>query len=239
MPSLTPVRVRDKTPVVYPEWRWRLLENLRERALELLRALEGVGASPVVIGSVARGDVTPSSDIDVHFTAYVPSWRVVVALERAGISVRGFRVIQASPSTAIRIIVVVDEGIEISIPVSRLSKTEEEFPKYAGAVSLREIKLGVRVPGVNKRLLFVEPTSYGHDEWSIIGFESEAARLLGISLDTILERRFMRIRRAREGKAGFYVHLEIPVGESPEDRICEAARTNPVIRRAVATVLGC
>ncbi len=239
MPSIKPVRVRDAIPVIYPEWRWRLLESLRAKAAVLLEALQGVGATPVVIGSVARGDVNPSSDVDVHLASYVPSWRVIIALEKAGIYVKKFLVVQATPLTAIRIIIVIDEGVEVSIPVSRLSRTEEEFPRYAGAVSLNDIRHGVRVPGVNKQLLFIEPTSYGHEEWSIIGREEEVARRLEVSLDTVLEREFMRLKRARSGKTGFFLHIEIPPEESPEEKICEFAKMNPAVRRAVADVLGC
>ncbi|MEZ0345949.1 MAG: DNA polymerase subunit beta [Infirmifilum sp.] len=239
MRNLHPVKAKDKTPVVYAEWRWRLLESLRERGLQLLQALESLEQQPLIIGSVARGDVSPSSDVDVYLLGYIPSWRVALCLENAGFEVKVYKIVQATPQTALRFIAVLDEKVEVSVPISKLKRTEEEFPRYAGAVSTREILEKIRVRGVNKRLLFIEPTSYGHDEWSVMGRENEVAELLGVSLQTVLEREAMRSKRAREGKTGFYFYAEVPGEESPEDFICQAARRNPSIRETVAETLNC
>jgi hypothetical protein len=50
--------------VVYSGERWRLLGRFRARALELLEHLAGRGFYGLVYGSVARGDVTSSSDLE-------------------------------------------------------------------------------------------------------------------------------------------------------------------------------
>lgn len=240
MPKVLPVRVKDRIPVIYPEWRWRLLSDLREKAARILEALASVVSEPVVIGSLARGDVSETSDIDVWLGNYVPTWKVTYALETAGINVKYFKVVQATPETALRALVVVEERVEISVPLSKLRKVEEEFPRFTGAVTLSDIRKGVRVRGVNKQLLFIEPRSYGHDEWSIIGFEEETARLLGVSLEAVLERVSMRLKRAREGKAGFAFYAELPTSEYPEEFVCSVARSNALVRRAVEKgPLGC
>lgn len=239
MPDLRPVKIRDKTPVVYPDWRWRLLDSLREKALLLLQALDEIEEKPLVVGSVARGDVNSSSDIDIFFKGYVPSWRIALALEKVGVAVQAYRIVQATSQTALRFIAVVEDKVEISVPMSRLRRTEEEFPNYAGAITIHHIINKLRVRGINKQLLFIEPTCYGHDEWSIIGREEESAKLLGISIETILERKSMREKRAREGRTGFLFNIEISGEESPEEFVCSLARKNPILRETIRTTINC
>ncbi|MGB9709089.1 MAG: nucleotidyltransferase domain-containing protein [Infirmifilum sp.] len=239
MPKILPVKFRDRRPVVYSESTWKLLNSLRAKALQVLKALENLEEKPLVIGSLARGDVTPSSDIDIFYMRYVPSWRIALSLEQAGYDILLYRIVQATPQTSPRFTAVVEENVEISVPLSKLKKTEEEFPFFAGAVSMRQIVDGVRVRGVNKQLLFIEPTGYGHEEWSIIGREKEAAEMLGISIETVLERVAMREKRAREGRTGFFINVEIPGEENPESIACKLARQNAIMRRAIEGLIDC
>ena len=65
--------------VVYDEKRWRLLRDLRKKALKLMKPLADHGLNPIVYGSLARGDVREDSDIDTvsytHLT--LPTKRIV------------------------------------------------------------------------------------------------------------------------------------------------------------------
>ncbi|MEM4281987.1 MAG: nucleotidyltransferase domain-containing protein, partial [Candidatus Caldarchaeum sp.] len=58
--------------VVYSEARWNVLRKLRERALAVMEHLEKHGFPSIVYGSIARGDVTPESDLDVFIPRVVP-----------------------------------------------------------------------------------------------------------------------------------------------------------------------
>ena len=61
-----PEILHDSREVSYDESRWKTLERLRKRTLEVMEQLESAGARPMVHGSVARGDV---SEVRAVFSA--------------------------------------------------------------------------------------------------------------------------------------------------------------------------
>jgi len=220
---------RDKTLVVYSQKRFDLLKSLRRTAYSILSSLLEYSIEGYVIGSVARGDVTENSDVDVFLPYYIPIYRVKLALTQGCLvdeeNLR-YIIVQATPQSSPRILVKIDDRTTISVPLSKLSKTEEEFLLFAGRVSLKDIEKEKRVPGVNKNLLMIEPVKNGHIEWSIIGREHEAARLLNISLETVQERVLMRTKRMTMGKAGLFIQEDVPPGMSPEEMALRIARKN-------------
>ena len=220
-------RKRDETLVIYSSQRFEILKRLRKKAYEILAALNDFSVEAWVIGSVARGDVTEKSDIDVFVDFYVPSFKVKLALLTRNI-LKGryarYYIVQSTPLSAPKILMKINERISISIPMTELSKNEQEFQIYAGRISLRDIENKVRVPGVNKSLLFIQPVEEGHIEWSIIGREHEVARILGISPATVRERVQMRTKRMKIGKSGLYIKEEVPLDKSPEDFALKIAR---------------
>ena len=52
------------------------LKKKRVNAIRLLELFENEGFKPFVYGSIARGDVHESSDIDIIFTHTVPSFQI-------------------------------------------------------------------------------------------------------------------------------------------------------------------
>ena len=60
-----PVRRAERIRVVYDEKRWRLLQELRRKAERIMEALESFNLPCIVHGSIARGDVSEKSDIDI------------------------------------------------------------------------------------------------------------------------------------------------------------------------------
>lgn len=231
MSKLHPVSSRDWTPVHYTAEHWALLRSLRRRASEILEALLCAKVRAVVIGSVARGDVTPTSDIDVHLDSYVPIHQVVTCLQELGFEVSWYEIVQATLNSAVKILVFIDERTTVSIPASKLSRTEEEFPLFAGCLSLDELRAGKRAAGVNKKLLLVMPTEFGHLESSILGREVEVARMLGVSVETVRERVAVRLKRVKEGRSGFYLHKVVPPDDTPERVLHSLARVNPLLAR--------
>ncbi len=221
--------------VKYSERHWRLLEAKRREALAILEALEKAGIHAVVHGSIARGDVHEGSDIDVFIPYVVPSYIVEIALEKAGYHPTHKLIVQATPHSTPKAYIVLDieEKRVVSFPLAKLSRTEYEFYFFGGALDADGLRRAQRVPGVDKRLMLIEPVPEGHRESSVLGREAEAARIIGISVDTVLERVHVLTRRDEHGRTGVFVKAEIGPTDSIEEAVKSLARSNPVFRRAL------
>jgi predicted nucleotidyltransferase len=212
----------DEIEVVYTEEHWRLLSRKRQKAAQLLEVLSRFPS--IVHGSVARGDVRPESDVDVVILEPTPYSILRYVLESAGYRIDYIEFVMATPKTTPKLYVYIDDPddkVLVTIPVIRLSSVEEEFYKFSGRLTLSELRRGVRVPGVNKKLMLVIPTERGHIERCIIGREGEAARVLGVSLSVIRERIEMLTRRAEIGHTGLSIREELSPDEPVEQRIIE------------------
>lgn len=225
------MRRRDEVVVEYSREHWELLESLRERALEIMRALARVGVESFVHGSVARGDVRPDSDVDVVVLYPVSPPLVGEALEITGLPIRKKEVSQATPRHAVKVSFYVDDRTSVTFPLSRLSKLELEFYRFSGRLGLEELERGTRVPGVNKSLLAIVPIEVGHVEFSVLGREREVARLLGISLDIVEERVSVLTKRDERGRTGVFVHKVVAPEDSVARVVEEIARSNPLFRK--------
>ncbi len=221
--------------VYYDEEHWRLLRSLREQALTVLEALARAGLRGIVHGSIARGDVHPGSDIDVFIPYPVPSYHVELALERAGLRVSHKLIVQATPHSAPKAYIALDpeEKLMVSFPLAKLSKTEYEFYFFGGALDYEGLRAGRRVPGVTKRLTLIIPREWGHEEQPVIGREAEVARIVGVSVETVLERVRVLTRRDEHGRTGVFVKLELGAWDSIEEALRSAARENPALRRVL------
>lgn len=217
--------------VVYEEERWSLLWELRAEALEMMRplALRHIGA--MVYGSIARGDVSEGSDIDI-FVLKPPAPSILEALiEGAGYEIEAREIVQATPSYAAKGYIYVDERRSYSFPLVEMRPVEVEFYCFAGSITFQELEGDVRVPGVNKRLMLIEPTEFGHKETSIIGREGVVARLLGIGVSTVLDRVRTLMRRREIGRTGVYVKRPLSPEESFGEVLEELLRSKPAMRR--------
>ena len=226
----------ERLKIIYDEKRWRLLNQLRAEAIELMDALNSMHIFSVVHGSIARGDVTEKSDIDIFIPDVIPSFLVETALERAGIPISERILVQATPTYSIKAYIGIDERRSVSFPLSKLRKTEREFYKFGGEATLEMLRRGVRVPGVDKRLMLIEPTEDGHIESSILGREGEVAKLLGISIETVLDRVRTLTRRDRIGRTGLFIERRLASNETFESVLKELAERNPAVRRRLRTV---
>jgi len=226
----------ERLKIIYDEKRWRLLNQLRAEAIELMDALNSMHIFSVVHGSIARGDVTEKSDIDIFIPDVIPSFLVETALERAGIPISERILVQATPTYSIKAYIGIDERRSVSFPLSKLRKTEREFYKFGGEATLEMLRRGVRVPGVDKRLMLIEPTEDGHIESSILGREGEVAKLLGISVETVLDRVRTLTRRDKVGRTGLFIERRLASNETFELVLKELAERNPAVRRRLRTV---
>ncbi len=226
-----PITYSERLEVVYSADRWRLLSELRSGAIEIMEALERAQIFSITHGSIARGDVSPRSDIDVFIPQIFPSFTVENALRMAGISISRRILVQATPTYSIKGYIEIDERRCVSFPLSRMREVERDFYKFGGEATLEMLRGKVRVPGVDKRLMLIEPTEKGHVESSIIGQEERVAKLLGISADTVLDRVRTLLRRDKVGRTGLFVEREIAPEESFESVLKRLADANPAVRR--------
>ncbi len=223
----------------YSPRRWRILREKRARAARLLSALSSVGLPSVVHGSIARGDVSESSDIDaVVLVPPIPSM-VEIALERARYRIVEKVIVQATPHYIPKVYLYLDYSEEqvVSYPLAPLRSREREFYRWGGELDLEGIRGNRRVPGVNKDLLLIVPTERGHRTIPVIGHEEYVASTLGISIDTVRERVEILTRRREVGRTGVFLKEEVPPDVPIEAAIRDLARRNPFFRRALRGML--
>ncbi|RLE95124.1 MAG: hypothetical protein DRN04_01315 [Thermoprotei archaeon] len=207
-------RRAEERNVYYSEERWRLLKCLRERALFYMRLLTRCGLRCFVYGSVARGDVSADSDVDI----FVESGSVsVVESILPEEKVVGKEVVKATPRHALRAVFELSGDVFVHVALEPLLRSEEEFYRFAGRVYLEELERGVRIPGVDKRFMLIVPMPWGHREIPVLGREPYVCRVLGVSLSTILERRRVFEKRDEEGRCGLFFRRRIPPDVSVEE----------------------
>jgi len=226
-----PEKRADYKEVTYNSARWTLLREYREKATQIMTALESFHLQTLAHGSIARGDVNKKSDIDIFIYEPQSSFLVETALENSRISVNARLVVQATPTYAMKAYIEIDAKASVSFPLMRMRKVESEFYKFGGEVTLNHLREGVRVAGVDKRLMLIEPTEKGHTESSIIGREEHAAKILRISVETVLDRARALLRRDEVGRTGVFIKKELPSDETFEMALKKLADENPAVRR--------
>ncbi len=214
-------------PVEYDDRRWELLATLRERAAAVQRAMT---TESLVYGSVARGDVGPTSDVDIVLLGDVPSYTVELALD-ATFHVLERRITIASPNSVPKASITLDEGTNVSWPLLPPSEREEDFYRFGGAIDAVAAGPRERVPGVSKRLLLVEPIEEGHLETSVVGVEVDVARRLDLPVDVVMERVRVLTRRDAIGRTGVFRSVPVEDGVTFEQALGSMADTTPAVRR--------
>lgn len=227
----TVISVSEIKEVVYSDEHWKLLHRLRVEAKEVMSKLEEVGLYSIVHGSIARGDVKPSSDIDV-FIPNPPAIPVLEALlEKANFPILSKYIVQPTPVYSPKAYVEIGESKTLSFPLAKLSPREIEFYKFSGQLDLRGLKSRARVCGVNKRLVFIEPTERGHKELSIFGREQEVAKKLEIDIQTVYERERVLTRRRERGRTGLFLKIDVPPDKSLSEALEQLAKRSKKFSR--------
>src|SRR4030065_1114884 len=170
-----PEKQSEFKEVTYSPAHWNLLKEYREKGTKMLVALESSHIQAIVHGSIARGDVTPKSDVDVFIPEPPSSFLVETALEKAGLTFNSRYVVQATPNYAMKAHIEIDEKTTVSFPLMCMRKVEREFYRFGGEMSLSRLEQNLRVAGVDKRLMLIEPTPNGVIETSIMGSEEQTA----------------------------------------------------------------
>lgn len=192
--------------VIYSQEQRKLLIEKRNRALDLMEAIEHL--DPQIYGSVARGDIYRHSDIDVVILYPISEFELISCFSETKILKK--RIVQATPWLTPKGIIYFDPEISITYPLRKFRPEEIEFYKFGGMLSIDKLKENTRVKGVNKRLNLIKPTSDGYMEISInlIG-ANLVAKELGVSPRIINERIYVLTRRDKIGRTGLYIDLEL------------------------------
>lgn len=228
-----PVRYGDKIEVVYSSERWRILAEFRRKAVQVVGVLKRHGLDSFVHGSIARGDVTKNSDIDVVIPYQVASFIVETALRELFPTFTERLIVQATPQHAPKAHIQVDERVTVTFPLAKLSRLEYEFYGFGGLVRFDQLERGERVPGVDKRLMFIEPTERGHYESQVMGRESVVAKRLGVGIETVQQRVRVLTRRDEIGRTGVYLKRSLENNESFENVLRKIADHDPVVRNRI------
>lgn len=233
--SKKPVLRGDRVEIIYPDDVWELLKEKRRRTIEIIECLSHYNIRSFVHGSVARGFVSQESDIDVVIPYVLPSFSVELAL-RESLGINAFQkreIVHATPYHTPKAHITLDELTIVTFPLTTLRSQEHEFYAFGGKLDLDGLKTGKRVPGVDKRLLLIEPSAEGHFEWPIFERESEAARLIGVSMNIVEERVMILLRRDEIGRTGTYLKRMLRKDEIFEEVFKKIIDSDPVVRRRV------
>lgn len=221
-----PARSADVREISYSEKHWQVLRKLRKRALEVMGALESAGLEPIVHGSVARGDVDEASDVDIVLPYVVPSFRVELALQEANLSPLRREIVMATPWQLPKLHLYIEDDRSVTLPLVKPRKNELEFYYFGGAIGINKLKREVRVAGVDKRLMLIEPTPTGHVESPVCGNEASAAKIVGVGFDIVRERVQVLTRRVEIGHTGIFVKRSLAPEENVEEVFEQLVRQN-------------
>lgn len=226
-----PVRYAERLEIHYDKQQWQQLKTLRSEAARIMEILEKTNMVAITHGSIARGDVTAKSDIDIFLPSPPSSFAIETTLERADIQINRRLIVQATPYYAIKGYIEIDKQQAVSFPLAKMRRVERDFYRFGGEITLVTLKEDKRVAGVDKRLMLIEPTERGHIESSVIGREEEVAKLIGISIETVLDRVHALLRRDKIGRTGVFIEKELSPDETFEQALKRLAETKPEVRR--------
>ncbi len=224
-----PEVLHELREVQYNQAHWDHLETLRSNALEIVRSIKSIGVDSYVYGSVARGDIDMNSDIDIIVLREISSYRLELVL---GQSLKR-ELVQATPSMVLKGHIHLPENIVVTFPLFKMMPREEEFYQWGGIIDDIGLESNVRVPGVDKRLILIEPTDNGHLEYGVIGHESEISKKLNVSIGITQERVRVLSRRDSVGRTGVYLTRTLHEDESFEEVAKKLQDSDPALRRTI------
>ncbi len=219
--------------VIYSKERWSHLAKLRQQAIEIMDTLKLIGVDPLIHGSICRGDVTEQSDIDVYLPRVIPSFSVEFALTEAGYQITHRELVHATPFHAIKAHIYLPNNSVVTFPLTSPAPIELEFYQFGGCLNQSDLQKEIRVPGVDKRLILIEPTEKGHVETPVIGNELIVAKKVGVSLKIVKERVKILMRRDEVGRTGVYLKRQLAPEDTFEAVLKHVSDRDPVVRRRV------
>jgi predicted nucleotidyltransferase len=227
--SKKPEHLHEPRNIVYDAGHWQLLSKLRKRSEVILEKLVKDGIRALLYGSLARGDISSTSDIDIIIPYPLSSYKIELILGQ------GLKreLVQATPSMVLKGHIYLEHDVTVTFPLFKLRPREEEFYRWGGQITLEQIRVNARVPGVDKRLILIEPTPTGHIERGVIGYEPEIARIVGVDIGLAKERVRVLTRRDEVGRTGVYLTRPLSPDESFEEVAKLLRDGDPALRRTM------
>ncbi|MCD4842878.1 MAG: hypothetical protein K8R25_00120 [Methanosarcinales archaeon] len=220
--------------IIYNKEQWEMLINFRKKASRVMYALKDAGLDCFIYGSVARGDVSATSDMDIVIPHVMQSFIVELALDNIGIT--GRKLVQATPGSLIKAHIYLPDNTMVTFPLVQPVMRDVDFYAFGGKLGpdkLEDIEHN-RVPGVNKQLMVIEPNPGGHIETPVSDISPGAlAKKLGTGQDIINERIRVLSRRARVGITGVYLDRMLAPDEGFEVVLDGIAAEDSLVRRIV------
>ncbi len=223
----------DDELVEYTSSHWELLSSYRQTAKTYMKSLKNF--VPIIHGSLARGDISKTSDIDIFIPQIIAEYQLIFPLESLNKLPLSRRIIQATPNALVKAHLEYPENVTITYPLIPYHPRELDFYYYGGAITYDELK-EKRVPGVNKALQLIRPIPKGHEATSIFSHPpSYISKILGISLDMVNERIRVLSRRNEIGRTGVFYNCQLKPDESFGQALLILESTNPAARRRIRT----
>lgn len=228
-----PFKRAERLEIIYNNKQWNLLNEFRLKSIGIMEKLNSFHIKSIVHGSIARGDISKTSDIDIFLPVPPSSFFLENILERNNLKIYSRRIVQATPSYALKGYIELDPYCSLSFPLVKLRDVEKNFYTFGGKISISDIKKGKRVLGINKRLMLIEPTIKGHVESTVIGREKEISHLMRLSINTIKNRVNALLRRDKIGRTGVFIERELNDNETFEQILKKLSDNNPAVRRRI------
>lgn len=221
----------DYKEIIYEKDHWLLLAKLREKAKKIMVLLEKSNLKAIVHGSVARGDINQFSDIDIFFPGIFSSFKIESILKKYQIKIKDKYLIQATPNSSMKAYIEINDQITLSFSLMKLRKVEREFYSFGGIINLKQINSNYRSNGINKNLMLIEPTPSGHTELNIKGIEDHAAKTIGISTQTVLNRTRTLNKRIKIGRTGVFIKRKLELDQPFEMILNQISKKNSAVKR--------
>ncbi len=209
----------------------KLLTQLRKLSVFYLTKLIESGIKAFVHGSVARGDISQSSDVDIHIPFLIPSFRLEIIEEFRNID---RRIIMGTPNSTIKGLLMVDKKISLTFPLTSPTERETDFYRFSGIVSLHQILDGHRVPGVTKQLILIEPMNAGYWYSSLLRNKKTAMSQLRVSQRIVDERIRVLTRRDKIGRTGLLLDYSLSPDTNFEQALHHLKSQNPIVRNRIS-----
>lgn len=228
-------RKGENREVIYNKKRFEVLTNLRNEAINIIDSLANSGIKAYSHGSIARGDVSPQSDVDVVILNYLSPPLIENSILNGGYKIYKSVIVQATPQSTPKVYYYLDhkEKMVVSYPLSKLREKELYFYRFSGIIDLSGLRMGVRVKGVDKRLMLIHPHDYGHYEECILDRSGYVARVLDIPESIVNERIYMLGKREVYGRTGVFIEYTLHPGEDVVEAVRTIASKNRFFRTSI------
>ncbi|PWI47303.1 nucleotidyltransferase [Candidatus Heimdallarchaeota archaeon B3_Heim] len=209
----------------------QILTQLRITSVYYLNLLEENGVKAFIHGSVARGDVSQSSDIDIHIPYIIPSFRLDMIDEFINTE---RRIIMGTPNSTIKGLFKIDQEISLTFPLTPPTEREIDFYRFSGLMYLEELLEKAGSPGVTKKLLFIEPTNTGYWYSSLLSHKKTVMKSLNVSQRIIDERIRVLTRRDKIGRTGLLLDYSLSPNTNFEQVLHHLRSQNPIVRNQIS-----